>query len=385
MGETVSGATHEPIPASVDTTVDTSLGRMPRNLRWTAIRIGLTLAYIAGTLVWTNRIAHARNYTYNGTLDYLGAIPTDREIIVVWMVGLFVVNLVGRPTKEWITTFVSWAPFLLALFLYDFARSIGFRIHGSGTPPKMIVPQIRADELFGLGRLPTTILQERFYDANNVRWYDVIVSGVYTSHFLVPYLFAGFLWTKGKRLWRWYAATFVGVNFFSCAIFAAVTTAPPWYAANTGLIPPFERVIAGRGWSRIGLNLMSRLIDKGQDTVNPYAAIPSLHSAQAFLIVVCVSPFVWKWLRPLLLLYPLTMTFALVYSGEHYFVDVLAGWMIVVAALVLGGWLRKRYGWVNPFVYPSMKDQPKVVELDRAASVPEDLPLSSRTSSANSL
>lgn len=382
MGETVSGAAHEPSVAyGPPVTVDAPPPRSQSNLRWTAIRVALTLAYVTGTLVWTNRIANARNYSYNGTLDYLGAIPTDREIIVVWMVGLFVVNLVGRPAKEWVTTLLSWAPFLIALFLYDFARSIGFRIHGKGTPPAMIVPQIRADELFGLGRLPTTILQERLYDPDRIQWYDVIVSGVYTSHFLVPYLFAGFLWTKGKRLWRWYAATFVGVNFFSCLIFAIVTTAPPWYAANAGLIPPFERVIAGRGWAKVGLNLMSRLIDKGQDTVNPYAAIPSLHSAQAFLIVVCVSPFVWKWLRPLLLLYPLAMTFALVYSGEHYFVDVLAGWLIVCCALILGGWLRKRYGWINPFLYPSMNSAPPVVDVDQ----PEATPVSARTSSTNSV
>ncbi len=339
--------------------------------RWTALRIGLTVAYLAGTLVWTNQIARSRNYAYNGTLDYLGAIPTDREIIVLWMVGLFVINLVGRPVREWLLTLTSWAPFLVALFLYDFARSVGFRIHGRSSPPMMIVPQIRADELFGFGRLPTTILQEHLYDPDQVRWYDVIVSGVYTSHFLVPYLFAGYLWTKGKRLWRWYAGTFVGVNFFSCLIFALVTTAPPWYAANAKLIPPFERVIAGRGWSKIGLNLMSRLIDKGQDTVNPYAAIPSLHSAQAFLIVVCVSPFVRRWLRSFLLLYPVTMTFALVYSGEHYFVDVLAGWLMVVLALIIGGWLRKRFEWVNPFVYPAFGTSPSELGITESIDPPD--------------
>jgi membrane-associated phospholipid phosphatase len=103
---------------------------------------------------------------------------------------------------------------------------------------------------------------------------------------------------------------------------------------------------------------MSRLIDKGQDTVNPYAAIPSLHSAQAFLIAVCVATFVPRWVRPLLMLYPITMTFALVYSGEHYFVDVLAGWSIVVAALLIGAWLRKRNGWVNPFKHPKFGTTP---------------------------
>jgi membrane-associated phospholipid phosphatase len=32
-------------------------------------------------------------------------------------------------------------------------------------------------------------------------------------------------------------------------------------------------------------------------------------------------------LRPLLVAYPLFMTFSLVYTGEHYVFDVLAGWL----------------------------------------------------------
>jgi hypothetical protein len=321
---------------------------------WASIRIALLASYVGATFVATNMLARSKGIRQDGVIDLVGAIPTDREIIVLWMLGLFSMNLVGRPRRDWAITGLSWAPFLVALFLYDFARSVGYRIHGENNPPMMVIPQIRADEFLGGGRLPTTILQERLFNPKEVRWYDVIVSGVYTSHFLVPYLFAGFLWVKGQRLWRWYAGTFVGINFFSCAIFAAVTTAPPWYAAREELIPDFERVIAGRGWSRVGLNLVSRFIDKGQDTVNPYAAIPSLHSAQALLIVACVWPFVHRWLRPLLVLYPLWMTFALVYSGEHYLVDVFVGWAIVAAALAIGALLRRRFGWVNPFREPKL-------------------------------
>src|SRR4029453_2558392 len=40
---------------------------------------------------------------------------------------------------------------------------------------------------------------------------------------------------------------------------------------------------------------------------------------------------------PLLLAYPLAMTFTLVYSGEHYMIDVLVGWAYVgITFLVVG-------------------------------------------------
>jgi membrane-associated phospholipid phosphatase len=46
---------------------------------------------------------------------------------------------------------------------------------------------------------------------------------------------------------------------------------------------------------------------------------------------------------PLLLAYPLAMTFTLVYSGEHYMIDVFMGWIYVglvyaVAALFERWW-----------------------------------------------
>ena len=37
----------------------------------------------------------------------------------------------------------------------------------------------------------------------------------------------------------------------------------------------------------------------------------------------------------MLVLYPLAMTFALVYSGEHYLVDCVAGWVYAVFAFAV--------------------------------------------------
>ncbi len=358
------------MPGNSDSTAQAE-SRLP----WRQIRWALTGLYLLVTLAITNLTVGSkwRGGSFNAAIkrviegpprrrdstavyivhrlvDLLGTIRVEREIIVLWMLGIFLVQLVGRTWYRAWLTFVSWMPFTFALYLYDFARSVGYRLHG--TTPMSVTPQIEADKFFGGGRLPTTILQERFYNPNHIYPYDIVVSGVYTSHFLVPYLFAGYLWTRGQRLWRWYAGMFVAINFTACAIFAGVTTAPPWYAAQKGLIPPFKREIAGRGWSKIGLSLISGAINKGQETVNPYAAIPSLHSAQAMLIVACLWPLVWKWARPVLMIYPLTMTFTLVYAGEHYFVDVLAGWGLVALALTGGWWLRKRFGWTSPFIEP---------------------------------
>ena len=355
---------------------ETFLERQPRTSAFSARCFLVTCQAVTATTtapfdpqakwVWVRRVLFALYLT--GTYLYLrskGTIPSDREIIVVWLLGLALLATVGRTWRQAGVTLLSWSPFLFALFLYDFARAVGHWLDR----PIAVTPQIAADRWLGGGKLWTERLQgwlidervgmgvkpiaevERILKTDNstIHWYDVLVSAVYQSHFFVPYLAAGIIWAKGQRLWRWYAATFVSVNFAACAVFALYATAPPWYAAQKGLIKPFPRVLAARGWSQVGLRFAARIIEKGQSTVNPFAAIPSLHSAQALLVAIFLWQVVWKWMRPILAALPIAMTFALVYSGEHYFIDVLAGWGLVALALTGGWWLRQHYGWKSPW------------------------------------
>ena len=50
-----------------------------------------------------------------------------------------------------------------------------------------------------------------------------------------------------------------------------------------------------------------------------------------------------RWARPLLVLYPLAMTWALVYTAEHYFIDCVVGWIYAIAAFVAVSWVADRY------------------------------------------
>ena len=60
-------------------------------------------------------------------------------------------------------------------------------------------------------------------------------------------------------------------------------------------------------------------------------------TAWALLAVAFFLPMVRKRWWPLLLTYPLAMTFTLVYTGEHYVIDVLVGWFYVGMVFLLVG------------------------------------------------
>jgi hypothetical protein len=56
--------------------------------------------------------------------------------------------------------------------------------------------------------------------------------------------------------------------------------------------------------------------------------------------------FLWgrvrPWLRPLVALYPLAMGLTLIATGEHYFFDVLLGWLYAGGVMAGWSWVEER-------------------------------------------
>ncbi|MBV9415169.1 MAG: phosphatase PAP2 family protein [Solirubrobacterales bacterium] len=53
-------------------------------------------------------------------------------------------------------------------------------------------------------------------------------------------------------------------------------------------------------------------------------------------------PRVRRPLRPFLVLYPLAMGLTLMATGEHYFFDVLVGWMYAGSVMAAWAWWERR-------------------------------------------
>jgi membrane-associated phospholipid phosphatase len=84
---------------------------------------------------------------------------------------------------------------------------------------------------------------------------------------------------------------------------------------------------------------------------NPYAAIPSLHGGYAFLVFIFVTTLVWRWRskwRWLLIgagaFYVAAQSFAVVYTGNHYVVDLVIGYAFATGALVAVQRAWRRFG-----------------------------------------
>ena len=259
-------------------------------------------------------------------------IPVGRErlllVIVLGLLALSTTNLLG-----WLRSVVfEWLPLALVLAAYDLLRGRADGLVFSA----WYRPQLEADAFLFGGTVPTVWLQDQlWHGSTDVRWYDYASWTVYVSYFVATYVVAGLLWFFARARFRRYVgcvALLAGMAFTTFALFPA---APPWLASREGelewttrLIGPISRHVPFFSFSFEGL------WERGSEYSNPVAAVPSLHAAYTLLVAL----FLWRltpWIgaRALLALYPPAMAFALVYTAEHYLVDILLGWAYTLVAI----------------------------------------------------
>ena len=278
--------------------------------------------YLVALILWTARYG----------------VPVQRELVILWTCGALACVSIGRPPREILQLVIDWLPIVAVLWIYDLTRGaadswgVGVHVH----------TMIDFDSFVFGGETPTEWLQDRLYDPGAVHWWDVLFTFVYTSYFIVPFALAGYFWARDRRAFHRFTRRLVTLALAGLTTYILFPAAPPWMAGEMGLIDEVHRT-TGKGWEVISVGTAS-LFSKGQASSNLTAAVPSLHCA----FVTLVALFLWsrvrrRWLRPLLLLYPLAMGLTLMATGEHYFFDVLLGW--IYAGLVMAGcgwWERRR-------------------------------------------
>jgi hypothetical protein len=268
---------------------------------------------------------------------FIGLPTSDPVLPFLW---LWLATIAWRSELPWrrhLAFLRDWAPVVLVLVVYNVSR--GF---ADGLSAPNVTPLIEADEvMFGWftgGVVPTVWLQQQLYVPGVVQWWEIVVSVVYFSHFLAVPAAAVVLWVRSRAQWARYMRRWMVLTFAGLVTYFLYPAAPPWWAAlpeHGALIGPVER-ISTNGWDAIGLHSAGNTLNALQvSAANPVAAMPSLHTAYALLVIVFFLPSVRRRWWPVLLAYPLAMTFTLVYSGEHYIVDVLVGWAYVGAVFLL--------------------------------------------------
>jgi membrane-associated phospholipid phosphatase len=277
----------------------------------------------------------------------LAGVPTGREWLTLWVL-VTLLAAVGGDVAVWRRAVVrDWLPLLAVLFAYDLLRGVANEVGGAlfdlptwrSNPDNILsvarahlVEPLRVDEWMFGGHVPTVWLQQHLYDPGVAHWWDRIAVPVYLSHFLVSLILAIVLWCVNYPLFRRYLATLVTLTLVTLTTYLLYPAAPPWMAGLNGRIPHVGRVVQAT-LHVLGGETVNTAVEKGSAYSNPVAAMPSLHAAIPMMLAVLFWTRARWWLKAVLAAYAVAMALTLVYTGEHYVVDVLVGWVYAAASV----------------------------------------------------
>jgi membrane-associated phospholipid phosphatase len=224
-------------------------------------------------------------------------------------------------------TFITdWTPFLLLFFAYEAMRGFAARL-----APHDLSGLERW--LFG-GQIPTLVLQHAFYRPGVIGPQDLIAMVLYFMHFVLPIVVGFVFWVNSREhYWRFVAALLL-MCFLAFVTYLFWPSAPPWWQLHD--VVKINQQTVGRLWGNTVVVIYHAF------NPNQFAAFPSLHAAFPALAAV----YAWQRYRALaigLVVWTLAVVVSIVYLGEHYVVDALAGFVYVaVAALIVESFTRWR-------------------------------------------
>jgi len=173
-------------------------------------------------------------------------------------------------------------------------------------------------------------IQHAFLDAD---WFIAFQNVYYgTVHFGMPVLALVWLYRKApERYVRW-RNTLISMWAIAVLVFFVWPLMPP------RLMPKeYGFVDTAAQYFNFGPQVKSTFKPNGEPTKhtldqygNPFAAMPSFHVGWSTWSVLAIWPLVRrKWLRALLLVYLVSVIFAIVVTANHWLLDVPGGWTVV--------------------------------------------------------
>ena len=249
-------------------------------------------------------------------------LSPDRYFLI-----LLVPALVLGVGKGYVRDFL---PMIVSILIYEQLRGLAHLAN----PEPYYMPHLKFDEVIFFGRNATVVLQDWMW-TGTVQWYDQVLGLLNRAHFIVPPTLLFIIWLDRREHYYRCATALVATSLIGAFIFLIYPAAPPWAAAQIGLLPEMTKI--GYAQAAAAPVSASKSFIESLMLPNPYAAVPSLHTGYSTLVAI----FALTWKRRfgyVMLLYPLTMYFCIVYFADHYISDILVG----IAVALLGWWVAGR-------------------------------------------
>ena len=153
----------------------------------------------------------------------------------------------------------------------------------------------------------------------------------FVGHFLLTALFFWWLYRRSRPGFSAFRDGFLVATALSLLIHWKFPTAPP-RLADVGLVDTLRQL------SNIDIGS-----DQASNYYNPVAAVPSLHAAYAVGVGVGLVRYAARWWsRAVGVVYPLAVVLTIVVTGNHFFLDAVAGVVVLGAGFLVAWSVRAR-------------------------------------------
>jgi membrane-associated phospholipid phosphatase len=186
---------------------------------------------------------------------------------------------------------------------------------------------IKVDRAIGLGTLPGLRLQRTLGVPERIQGFEKPLVWAHWVWFFVPHGTVAYILFRHRDRFPRAATMLYAVFDLGAIVYWAVPTAPPWYASQAGRVGETgDQAGMRRMMAEYGAEFWKDLWEPLYGVLggNPLAAMPSLHFATSVMAAHLLAELgpvegALGWG------YAATLGVALVYLGEHYVVDLLAG------------------------------------------------------------
>jgi membrane-associated phospholipid phosphatase len=135
----------------------------------------------------------------------------------------------------------------------------------------------------------------------------------------------------------------IATNVIGYVGYVLLPTAPPRLIPGHG----FVDTLAGSSSLNHGTPIVAF-------AANRYAAMPSLHTADAMVLGVALAAFTWnRWARWLWLLWPVWVSFSLIVTANHFWLDAAAGVLVAGLGGGIALWIDRRRAARRVTIFPA--------------------------------
>jgi hypothetical protein len=216
---------------------------------------------------------------------------------------------------------------LTGYWLYSLVRN--------GVPVKVADATTRAQQLYDFEQMIGIAVEKPINHAvDKVGWLVVGTNYYYsTLHFIITVAVLVWMWFSYPDRYRPLRRVLYGTNMVALLGFWLLPLAPPRFLSGEGFIDTVVKHGTWGTWASADVASYS----------NQYAAIPSMHCAWSLWCGLIIAMLAKRsWVKALGIAYPVATGFVVVATGNHFVLDIVAGYVALGLAFTAQALIFRR-------------------------------------------